>query len=120
MLFIKGQNAENFKHTDTLKNDCFPDTKIRFLIENPPFGTPWSGDNAKQGQEDAVKAEFAKDDSRWGAGTFSVSFQFVFKMLTIIYKSICLIFDALVAEHVEASKRLICCPVFIWSLRQVQ
>lgn len=26
-------------------------------------------------------------------------------MLTIIYKSICLIFDALVAEHVEASKR---------------
>lgn len=67
-MLIKGQNAENFKHTDTLKNDCFPDTKMRFLIENPPFGTPWSGDNAKQGQEDAVKAEFAKDDSRWGAG----------------------------------------------------
>lgn len=67
-MLIKGQNAENFKHTDTLKNDCFPDTKMRFLIENPPFGTPWSGDNAKQGQEDAVKSEFAKDDSRWGAG----------------------------------------------------
>ena len=67
-MLIKGQNAENFKHTDTLKNDCFPDTKMRFLIENPPFGTPWSGDNAKQGQEDAVKAEFAKDGSRWGAG----------------------------------------------------
>lgn len=67
-MLIKGQNAENFKHTDTLKNDCFPDTKMRFLIENPPFGTPWSGDNAKQGQEDAVKAEFVKDDSRWGAG----------------------------------------------------
>ena len=54
-MLIKGQNAANFKHTDTLKNDCFPDTKMRFLIENPPFGTPWSGDNAKQGQEDAVK-----------------------------------------------------------------
>lgn len=67
-MLIKGQNAENFKHTDTLKNDRFPDIKMRFLIENPPFGTPWSGDNAKQGQEDAVKAEFAKDDSRWGAG----------------------------------------------------
>ena len=67
-MLIKGQNAENFKHTDTLKNDCFPDTKMRFLIENPPFGTPWSGDNAKQGQEDVVKSEFAKDDSRWGAG----------------------------------------------------
>ena len=40
---------------------------MRFLIENPPFGTPWSGDNAKQGQEDAVKAEFVKDGSRWGS-----------------------------------------------------
>ena len=56
-MLIKGQNAENFRHTDTLKNDCFPDTKMRFLLENPPFGTPWSGDSAKAGQEDAVKAD---------------------------------------------------------------
>lgn len=68
-MLIKGQNAENFRHTDTLKNDCFPDTKMRFLLENPPFGTPWSGENAKQGQEEAVKAENAKGMSgRWGAG----------------------------------------------------
>ena len=68
-MLIKGQNAENFRHTDTLKNDCFPDTKMRFLLENPPFGTPWSGESAKAGQEDAVKAENAKGmTGRWGAG----------------------------------------------------
>lgn len=68
-MLIKGQNAENFRHTDTLKNDCFPGTKMRFLLENPPFGTPWSGENAKQGQEEAVRAEFARGmTGRWGAG----------------------------------------------------
>lgn len=68
-MLIKRQNAENFRHTDTLKNDCFPDTKMRFLLENPPFGTPWSGESAKQGQEDAVRAEHQKGLSgRWGAG----------------------------------------------------
>ena len=68
-MLIKGQNAENFRHTDTLKNDCFLDTKMRFLLENPPFGTPWSGDSAKQGQEDSVRAEYAKGSAgRWGAG----------------------------------------------------
>lgn len=68
-MLIKGQNAENFRHTDTLKNDCFDGTKMRFLLENPPFGTPWSGDSAKAGQEDAVRAEHAKGLSgRWGAG----------------------------------------------------
>ena len=67
-MLIKGQNAENFRHVDTLKADCFPDIKMRFLLENPPFGTPWSGDNAKQGQEAAVKAEHAKEVSRWKAG----------------------------------------------------
>ena len=68
-MLIKGQNAENFRHADTLKEDCFPDTKMRFVIENPPFGTPWSGADAKEGQELAVKAEFGKGFAgRWGAG----------------------------------------------------
>lgn len=68
-MLIKGQNAENFRHADTLKKDWFPDTKMRFLLENPPFGTPWSGENAKQGQEEAVKEEYTKGFSgRWGAG----------------------------------------------------
>lgn len=68
-MLIKGQNAENFVHTDTLKEDHFPGTKMRFVLENPPFGTPWSGKDAKQGQEDAVRQEYAKGkDGRWGAG----------------------------------------------------
>ena len=36
-MLIKGQNADNFKHADTLKEDCFPGMKMRFLIENPPL-----------------------------------------------------------------------------------
>ena len=68
-MLIKRQKADAFLHTDTLKGDCFPDVKMRFLLENPPFGTPWSGEHAKQGQEDAVKKEHAKGTSgRWGAG----------------------------------------------------
>lgn len=68
-MLIKGQNAENFRHADTLKEDCFPNYKMRFLIENPPFGTPWSGADAKDGQELAVKKEYEKGyTGRWGAG----------------------------------------------------
>lgn len=68
-MLIKGQNADNFKHADTLKEDCFPGMKMRFLIENPPFGTPWSGADAKDGQEEAVKREYTKGfNGRWGAG----------------------------------------------------
>lgn len=68
-MLIKGQNADNFRHADTLKEDCFSDVKMRFVIENPPFGTPWSGADAKEGQEDAVKREYEKGfHGRWGAG----------------------------------------------------
>lgn len=68
-MLIKGQNASNFRHADTFKKDCFPDQKMRFVLENPPFGTPWGGKDAKDGQEDAVKEEFKKGISgRWGAG----------------------------------------------------
>ena len=68
-MLIKGQHAENFRHADSLKEDPFEGTKMRFLLENPPFGTPWAGKDAKTGQEDAVRAEYAKGlDGRWGAG----------------------------------------------------
>lgn len=70
-MLIKGQDAKNFRHADTFKEDCFKDTKMRFVIENPPFGTPWSGKDAKEGQETAVRKEFAKratGHSRWRAG----------------------------------------------------
>lgn len=68
-MLIKGQNSENFRHADTFKEDCFPNQKMRLVIENPPFGTPWAGNDAKQGQEEAVRNEFRKGrDGRWGAG----------------------------------------------------
>ena len=68
-MLIKGQDAKNFRHADTFKEDCFKDQKMRFVIENPPFGTPWSGEDAKEGQQDAVRKEYEKGlDGRWGAG----------------------------------------------------
>jgi len=68
-MLIKNQDAKNFRHADTFKVDHFADQKMRFVIENPPFGTPWSGDDAKEGQEEAVRAEALKGASgRWGHG----------------------------------------------------
>lgn len=68
-MLIKNQDADNFKHADTLKVDCFKGTKMRFLLENPPFGTSWKGADAKDGQEESVIEESQKGEkSRWPAG----------------------------------------------------
>ena len=68
-MLIKGQNADNIRYQDTMKKDCFDETKMRFVIENPPFGTPWGGKDAAEGVQDAVNEEFLKGfDGRWGAG----------------------------------------------------
>ena len=68
-MMIKDQNTENFRNADTFKEDCFPNIKMRFVLENPPFGTPWAGKDAKAGQEDAVRNEFKRGmNGRWGAG----------------------------------------------------
>lgn len=68
-MLIKGQNAENICYQDTMKADRFKNTKMRFVIENPPFGTPWGGKDAAEGVEDAVNEEYKKGfDGRWGAG----------------------------------------------------
>ena len=68
-MLIKGQNTENICYQDTMKADRFKGTKMRFVIENPPFGTAWGGKDAAEGVEDAVNAEYQKGfDGRWGAG----------------------------------------------------
>ena len=68
-MLIRGQNAENIRLQDTMKDDCFKETKMRFILENPPFGQPWGGANAAEGVEKAVKAEALKGDkSRFPAG----------------------------------------------------
>ena len=67
-MLIKGQNADNVRYQDTMKADCFSDIKMRFVIENPPFGTAWGGKDAAEGVEKAVKDEHKKANSRWGIG----------------------------------------------------
>ncbi|MEO2256063.1 class I SAM-dependent DNA methyltransferase [Paenibacillus amylolyticus] len=68
-MLIKGQNAENIRYRNTMEEDCFRDIKMRFVLENPPFGTPWGGKDAPEGMEDAVRIESLKGfDGRWGAG----------------------------------------------------
>ena len=68
-MLIKGQNAENICYQDTMKADCFRNTKMRFVLENPPFGTAWGGKDAAEGVEEAVNEEYKKGfDGRWGAG----------------------------------------------------
>lgn len=67
-MLIKGQDATHFVYADSFKEDPFADTRMRFVLMNPPFGTPWSGKGAKAGQEEAVREEHDKENSRWGAG----------------------------------------------------
>lgn len=68
-MLIRGQNADNIRLQDTMKADCFTDTKMRFVIENPPFGCAWGGKDAPEGDEEAVKAEVLKGTTgRFPAG----------------------------------------------------
>ena len=68
-MMIKGQREENVRKQDTFVADCFPELKARFVCENPPFGTPWGGKDAPDGDEVAVIEEYKKGfDGRWGAG----------------------------------------------------
>ena len=68
-MLIKGQDIANVRLQDTMKADAFPDTRMRFVIENPPFGQAWGGKDAGEGVEDAVLDEYKKGFAgRWGAG----------------------------------------------------
>ena len=69
-MLIRGQDADNIRLQDTMKEDCFKGTKMRFILENPPFGCAWGGANAAEGVEKAVKEEALKGDKgRFPAGT---------------------------------------------------
>lgn len=69
-MLIKGQDIKNIiggEAGNTLKRDCFPDQKMRLVIMNPPFGTPWGGKDAPEGQEKMVRDENKKDGRfEWG------------------------------------------------------
>lgn len=68
-MLIKNQAAENIRFADTMKTDCFENTKMRFVIANPPFGTAWGGKDAGDGVEKAVRNEYKKGkNGRFPAG----------------------------------------------------
>ena len=62
-MLIKGGDAENMKHGNTLSDDKFGGYKFDYIISNPPFGIEWKNEKA------AVEAEHKKGDmGRFGAG----------------------------------------------------
>ena len=62
-MLIKGGDAENVKHGNTLSDDKFSGYKFDYIISNPPFGIEWKNEKA------AVEAEHKKGDmGRFGAG----------------------------------------------------
>ena len=62
-MLIKGGDAENMKHGNTLSDDKFEGYKFDYIISNPPFGIEWKNEKA------AVEAEHKKGDmGRFGAG----------------------------------------------------
>ena len=68
-MLIRGQNAENICLQDTMIKDRFPETKMRVIVENPPFGQPWAGKDAAEGVEEKVREEFVKGiNGRFPAG----------------------------------------------------
>ena len=67
-MLIKGQNAENICYQDTFLADRFKGTKMRFVLENPPFGTAWGGKDAAEGVKPLFWQNTVGMIGRWGAG----------------------------------------------------
>ena len=62
-MLIKGGDAENMKHGNTLSDDKFDGYKFDYIISNPPFGIEWKNEKT------AVEAEHKKGSmGRFGAG----------------------------------------------------
>ena len=62
-MLIKGGDAENMKHGNTLSDDKFEGYKFDYIISNPPFGIEWKNEKT------AVEAEHKKGEmGRFGAG----------------------------------------------------
>ena len=62
-VLIKGGDAENMKHGNTLSDDKFDNYKFDYIISNPPFGIEWKNEKSE------VEAESKRGDAgRFGAG----------------------------------------------------
>ena len=62
-MLIKGGDADNMKHGNTLSDDKFEGYKFDYIISNPPFGIEWKNEKA------AVEQEHKRGEmGRFGAG----------------------------------------------------
>lgn len=62
-LLIKGGQADNMQHGNTLSDDKFDGYRFDYIISNPPFGIEWKNEKA------AVEAEHRRgSDGRFAAG----------------------------------------------------
>lgn len=67
-MLIKGQEANNIRHGNTLSGDLFPSDKFDYIMMNPPFGREWKN------EKNAVEQEAKKGaDGRFPAGTPAIS-----------------------------------------------
>ena len=66
-MLIKGGNADNMMHGNTLSDDKFADYEFDYIISNPPFGIEWKNEKKKVEEEHAKK-----DAGRCGAGLASI------------------------------------------------
>ena len=53
-VLIKGGNAENMRHGNTLSDDKFAGYTFDYIISNPPFGIEWKNERKKVGDENKV------------------------------------------------------------------
>ncbi|MGN0092098.1 MAG: class I SAM-dependent DNA methyltransferase, partial [Alistipes sp.] len=67
-MLIKGGNADNMKHGNTLSDDRFEGYSFDYIISNPPFGIEWKN------EKPAVEAEARQGSAgRFGAGLPAIS-----------------------------------------------
>jgi type I restriction enzyme M protein len=68
-LLIKGEDAENIKHGNTITKDRLIGKTFNYMLTNPPFGDDWK--NMREFVES--EADEKGFDGRFGAGTPDVS-----------------------------------------------
>lgn len=67
-MLIKGGNAENMRHGNTLSDDKFAGYTFDYIISNPPFGIEWKNERAR------VQAENARgEQGRFAPGLPAIS-----------------------------------------------
>jgi type I restriction enzyme M protein len=68
-MLIKGQNADNIKFGDTLRDDKLKTSRFDYMLSNPPFGVNWRKAE-KEVKDEYEDLGFA---GRFGAGLPSIS-----------------------------------------------